>query len=174
MPTSGRRSRTTRTRTSSCCAPPATTTRSRRCDFGEIHVFVGSGYASSCGAALRAIWPRRASASRQRPELLKHGPAAVVWAILDKVVDDYEPVVDGIEDDIEEVETEVFDTTASARPQRIYFLKREVIEFHRAVSPLLAPLEAIERGAFDQIDEELRRYFRDVADHARRVDEMVD
>ena len=57
--------------------------------------------------------------------------------------------------------------------QRIYFLKREVIEFHRAVSPLLVPLEALERGAYVDVDEQLRRYFRDVADHARRVDEQV-
>ena len=57
--------------------------------------------------------------------------------------------------------------------QRIYFLKREVIEFHHATSPLLSPLESLERGAFPNMDEQLRRYFRDVADHARRVNEQV-
>ena len=95
-----------------------------------------------------------------------------MWAILDKVVDDYAPVVAGIEDDIEEVEEEIFQARKDST-QRIYFLKREVIEFHRAVSPLLVPLEALERGAYTDVDEQLRRYFRDVADHARRVDEMV-
>ena len=70
-----------------------------------------------------------------------------MWAILDKVVDDYAPVVAGIEDDIEEVEDEIFEEHRDAT-QRIYFLKREVIEFHRAVSPLLVPLEALERGAY--------------------------
>ena len=65
-------------------------------------------------------------------------------------------------------------TTISPAPTaRIYNLKREVIEFHRAVYPLLGPLEALERGAYQQIPEELRRYFRDVHDHARRVDEIV-
>ena len=101
------------------------------------------------------------------------GPAAAVWAILDKVVDDYAPVTDGIDDDIEEVETDVFDDDKPAPTARIYHLKREVIEFHRAVYPLLGPLEALERGAYERIPEELRRYFRDVHDHARRTDEIV-
>ena len=101
------------------------------------------------------------------------GAAAAVWAILDKVVDDYMPVTDGIDDDIEEVETDVFDDASPAPTARIYRLKREVIEFHRAVYPLLGPLEALERGAYERIPEELRRYFRDVHDHARRTDELV-
>jgi magnesium transporter len=95
-----------------------------------------------------------------------------VWAIFDKGVDDYRPVVDGIENDLEEVEDEIFSRRGNPT-QRIYFLKREVVEFHRAVSPLLGPLEALERGAFPQIDPKLRSFFRDVADHARRVDETV-
>jgi magnesium transporter len=105
--------------------------------------------------------------------LLRMGPAAVVWAVTDKVVDDYDPVVDGIEDDIEEVEVEVFNDDQPAPTQRIYSLKREVVEFHRAIGPLLAPLSAIEGGSYDRIPEELRRYFRDIYDHARRADEQV-
>ena len=141
--------------------------------FGEIDVFIGPGYIVHVrhgeGSGLRGARERL----QDRPDLLKEGPAAVVWAILDQVVDDYMPVVQGIDDDIEEVEASVFDPEAPAPTQRIYFLKREVIEFHRAVWPLLAPLESIERGAFPQIGEQLRRFLRDVADHARRVDETV-
>ena len=83
------------------------------------------------------------------------------------------PVVEGIDDDIEEVEGDVFDDDNPAPTQRIYRLKREVIEFHRAVWPLLTPLDALQRGAYEGIPEELRRFFRDVQDHARRVDEQV-
>jgi magnesium transporter len=140
-------------------------------EFGEIHLFLARRY---------AIAIRRGEASELRParmrlersELLRHGPGAVAWAVLDKVVDDYEPVVEGIDTDIQEVEQDVF-ARGDDSTQRIYFLKREVIEFHRAAAPLLPPLEALERGAFPQVDEELRRYFRDIADHARRVDERV-
>ena len=92
--------------------------------------------------------------------------------MLDKVVDDYLPVVEGIDNDIQEVEQDIF-AGGDDSTERIYFLKREVIEFHRAVAPLLPPLEALERGAYPQIDRDLRRYFRDVADHTRRVEERI-
>jgi magnesium transporter len=141
-------------------------------EFGEIHLFIGPGYviairhgeASELGLARRRL--------EERPDLLRMGPASAVWAILDKVVDDYRPVVEGIENDIEEVEEEIFRRRGDPT-QRIYFLKREVIEFHRAVAPLLGPLEGLERGAFPQVAPKLQSFFRDVADHARRVDESV-
>jgi magnesium transporter len=141
-------------------------------DFGEIDVFVGEGYVITVrhGEASELHEARRQLEARQ--ELLEVGPAAVVWAIIDKVVDDYAPVVDGIDNDISEVEQAIFGDGADST-QRIYFLKREVIEFHRAVAPLLAPLEGIQYGARPQIPDELRNYFRDIHDHARRVDETV-
>jgi magnesium transporter len=108
-----------------------------------------------------------------RPDLLRLGAASAVWAVLDKVVDDYIPVVNAIEDDIEEVEKDVFNDDVPAPTARIYNLKREVIEFHRAVWPLLRPLQDLEQGRYERVGDELRSYFRDVADHARRVDEQV-
>jgi magnesium transporter len=141
-------------------------------EFGEIHLFLGPGYVIAVrhGAASELAPARQRLEAR--PDLLREGPAAAVWAILDKVVDDYLPVVEGIENDIEEVEEEIF-TRQGEPTARIYFLKREVIEFHRAVAPLLTPLEQLERGAFPQYGPELQSFFRDVADHARRVDEQV-
>jgi magnesium transporter len=144
-----------------------------RVHFGEVHLFAARNYViavrhgegSELGPARKRL--------EERPELLKQGPASVVWAVLDKIVDDYYPVVQGIEDDIEEVEAQVFDESEQPT-QRIYFLKREVIEFHRAVGPLLVPLETLETGGISRaIDDELRRFFRDVADHARRIDDQV-
>jgi magnesium transporter len=141
--------------------------------FGEIHVFAGPGYVITVRHGPGSELASARARLEQRPDLLKLGAASAVWAILDKVVDDYLPVVEGIEDDIEEVETDVFDDDRPAPTQRIYKLKREVIEFHRAVSPLLNPLESLEVGAFARVPDELRRFFRDVHDHARRVDEQV-
>jgi magnesium transporter len=141
--------------------------------FGEIHVFAGPGYVITVrhgpGSELASARQRLEA----RSDLLQLGPASAVWAVVDKVVDDYLPVVDAIEDDIEEVEGEVFDDDIPAPTARIYHLKREVIEFHRAVGPLLAPLGGLEQGAFPVVPDELRRFFRDVGDHARRVDEQV-
>ena len=141
-------------------------------EFGEIHLFVGSDYV----IAVRHGEASELVTARKRLEdtdgLVGAGPGAVVWAIVDKVVDDYLPVVEGIDNDIGEVEEEIFGDRSDAT-QRIYFLKREVIEFHRAVRPLLAPLESLQYGAQPGVSEELRRYFRDVHDHARRIDEQV-
>jgi len=141
--------------------------------FGEIHIFAARQYVIHVrhGEASGLVGARKRLEGR--PELLRQGPASVVWAILDQVVDDYQPVVQGIEDDIEEVEGQVFGE-GDQPTERIYFLKREVIEFHRAVGPLLVPLEILESGGLTAaIDDELRRFFRDVADHARRTDEQV-
>jgi magnesium transporter len=141
--------------------------------FGEIHVFAGPGYVITVrhgpGSELHTARERLEA----RPDLVELGASSAIWAVLDKVVDDYIPVVDAIEDDIEEVEKDVFDDDIPAPTARIYHLKREVIEFHRAVWPLLNPLETLEQGGFERVPEELRSFFRDVADHARRVDEQV-
>jgi magnesium transporter len=141
--------------------------------FGEIHLFAGAGYVITVrhgpGSELASARQRLEA----RPDLLRLGAASAVWAVVDKVVDDYIPVVDAMEDDIEEVEKDVFDDAVPAPTARIYHLKREVIEFHRAVWPLLAPLESLEAGAYQRVPEELRSFFRDVADHAKRVDEQV-
>jgi magnesium transporter len=140
-------------------------------EFGEIHIFLGSGYAIVVrhGAASDLRGARKRL--EDRPELLAEGPGAVAWAVVDKVVDDYMPVVDGIENDISEVEEDIFRGQGEST-ERIYFLKREVISFHHAVYPLLVPLETLERGAYP-VGENVRRYLRDVADHARRVNEQV-
>ena len=142
-------------------------------DFGEINVFLGRGYAIAVrhGAASELAPARRRLEAR--PELIEVGPAAAAWAILDKVVDDYEPVAAGIDNDITEVENEVFAERDVDATQRIYFLRREVIEFHRAVQPLVGPLESLESGVVIDLDDQIRRYFRDVADHARRIDEQL-
>lgn len=144
-----------------------------RVDFGEIHMFVGPDYlivvrhgeASELQTARRRL--------EARPDLLRLGPAAAVWAVLDKVVDDYRPVVEGLENDIDEVEEAVFALEAEPPTERTYFLKREVIEFHHAVGPLLSPLEALERGAFPRMEPALKTYFRDVNDHVKRVNETI-
>ena len=100
-------------------------------EFGEIHLFISRHYAITVrhGEASGLHAARR---RLEETELLDAGSAAVAWAVLDKVVDDYRPVVEGIDNDIVEVEQEIFARGADST-QRIYFLKREVIEFHRAV-----------------------------------------
>jgi magnesium transporter len=145
---------------------------SEEVEFGEISVFlsprfvitVRQGAASDLhGARLRL---------EQRPALLEEGSGAVLWAILDKVVDDYAPVVEGLERDIDDVEKTVFSGT-TAPTQRIYHLRREVSDFYRAVHPLLNPVDALERGQLPHVTPALRQYFRDISDHLKLVNEEV-
>lgn len=134
--------------------------------FGEVHIFLGAGF---------VIVVRHGDAevrAHVRPELLKHGPAAVVWGVLDAIVDDLEPVVEEIENDIERIEREVFSRRVDAT-ERIYELKQQVNHLYRAVHPLLIPLEAMENGAFRDVSPALGRYFRDAADHVRRLHEEI-
>jgi magnesium transporter len=141
-------------------------------EFGEIHIFAGPGYAITVRHGSASELSTARQRLEARPELLAEGPVAAVWAVLDKVVDDYEPVVDGLGEDIEDVEVRVFEGRGD-QTERIYLLKREVIEFFRAVHPLLVPLAAIERGADPRVSETMQRYFRDVNDHAKLVHDEV-
>ncbi len=141
--------------------------------FGEIHLFLGNGYVIAVRHGDASELQSARKRLEARPDLLRIGPVAAAWAIVDKVVDDYAPVAEGIEDDIEEVEADVFNDDIPAPTQRIYFLKREVIEFYRALFPLLAPLDALEAGAYAETPDELKHFFRDVSDHVKRIVEQV-
>ncbi|WP_172385396.1 magnesium and cobalt transport protein CorA [Streptomyces sp. MNP-20] len=143
-------------------------------DFGELHVFVGPDFLITVrhGAApdLSAVRHRM----EDDPELLRLGPEAVLYAILDAVVDGYAPVVAGVQNDIDEIETEVF-SGAPEVSRRIYELAREMVEFQRATRPLVGMLHALMAGfAKYGTDEELQRYLRDVADHVTHTSERVD
>jgi magnesium transporter len=140
-------------------------------EFGEIHVFAGPTFVVTVRRGRASELGRVRKELESRPHLLRRGPLAVVHAIVDRVVDDYVPVVLGIENDIDEIESEVFSGESSDVSRRIYELTREVIAFRRATEPLpdvLAQLiEATE-------DEEEKAYLRDVQDHAIRVYERAD
>ena len=143
-------------------------------DFGELHVFVGPKFVLTVrhGQAPDLAAVRRRM--EDDPELLRRGPEAVLYAILDRVVDGYAPVVAGLQTDIDEIETEVFGGDPKVT-RRIYELSQEVIDFQRAARPLLDILQGLTAG-FEKYgtDEELRRYLGDVADHATTVAERVD
>jgi magnesium transporter len=146
---------------------------SREATFGELNLFLGTGYVIAVRHGEAGDPAReRQNLERSYPELLKSGPAAVVWGILDAIVDDYRPVVAELELDIEEIEEGIFERSEDLT-ERIYVLKREINDVYRAIHPLVNPLEGIERGAFAGMDPALRRYFRDILDHIRHDQEEV-
>src|SRR3954471_24151954 len=140
-------------------------------EFGEVSIFVGPGFIISVRQGITDLHGARLRLEAH-PKLLEEGPSSVLWAILDKIVDDYAPVVEGLESDIEEVEHTVF-AGAHAPTQRIYLLRREVTDFYRAVHPLLGPAAAITQGGVLAISDGLRQYFRDVDDHLKLVNEEI-
>ena len=145
-----------------------------RVEIGELHLFAGPDFVVTIRRSESpdlGLVRRRLEA---QPELLRLGPEAVMHAVLDQVVDDYSPVLAGIDGDLDEIESEVFGGDVEVS-RRIYKLGREVIEFHRAVAPLEGMCELL-RSGFDQhqVDLELQRLLRDVADHAVRINERVE
>ncbi|PPF84106.1 transporter [Subtercola sp. Z020] len=143
-------------------------------EFGELHLFVGPNFVVS----VRHSASPDLSVVRRRmesdPKLLSHGPTAALYGIMDAVVDQYAPVVAGLETDIDEIEAQVFEGDPAVS-RRIYELSQEVLDFQRATLPLTGMLETI-RSTFekDEAGLELRRAFRDVADHVAVVNERVD
>jgi magnesium transporter len=138
--------------------------------FSEIQLFAGDTFVITVrhGEA-SALGPVRQELERE-PELLAVGPVAVVHAILDRVVDDYQPVLDGLDQDIHEIEETVFSPDRNNPAERIYKLKRQVLDMYRSVEPLIEPLERLQSGVhpFGRTDIDLGPYFRDVHDHLRR------
>jgi magnesium transporter len=141
---------------------------------GEILIFLGRDYvitvrhgeASELGGVRRQL--------EDTPELLQHGPGAVLHAIVDRVVDDYAPAIAGLGEDIDQVEDQVFSGARANPAERIYKLKREVLQFEHAVGPLVDPVDRLARGKYGVIHPEVRTYFRDVNDHLLRAHDQLE
>jgi magnesium transporter len=141
---------------------------------GEILIFLGHdfiitvrhGEASELGGVRRSL--------EDQPELLQHGPGAVLHAIVDRVVDDYGPAIAGLGEDIDQVEDQVFSEVRTSAAERIYKLKREVLQFAHAVGPLVDPVDRLARGKYQVIHPEVRTYFRDVNDHLLRAHDQLE
>jgi magnesium transporter len=143
-------------------------------EFGEVHLFLGPNFAITVRHSESPDLSRVRRRLESDPALLAKGTEAVLYAILDAVVDGYSPVVAGLANDIDEIETEVFRGDPGVS-RRIYELSQEVLDFQRAAQPLSGILAAIMAG-FDKygVEEELRSYLRDVADHVVQVIERVE
>jgi magnesium transporter len=140
---------------------------------GEIQVFIGEGFIITVRHGETKLHEVRLELE-QSPEFLRLGPGAALHAIIDRVVDDYGPVVEALDRDVRNLEAEVFSERRGDLTQRIYGLKREVLELYDAVAPLNEPLERLERLTFPLIPKKLWPYFRDVKDHVLRYVREVD
>jgi magnesium transporter len=136
----------------------------------EVNIFLGANYLLTVRHGGPSLKDARKSAEKMI-EPLSHGPTAALYSVVDSIVDHYENVAAELEVDVQEVETSVFSLQRTSDSTRIYRLKRETLEFRRAVLPLKEPLN---RFAMSATPEDARPYFRDIADHLARAAEAID
>jgi magnesium transporter len=143
-------------------------------ELGELLVFLGDDYIITVRHGEASSMAPVREALEADPDHLRRGPGAVLHAILDRVVDDYVPAINGLETDIDEVEDELFSGERTNPAERIYRLQREVLQFRKATAPLVEPIERLAEGHYTQIHPEIRDYFRDVNDHLIRTRDQLD
>jgi len=141
---------------------------------GEINLFVGSDFVISVRHGRGGGLHRARLDLEARQAVLAHGPSAVIYAVCDQIVDDYEQVCDSLVEDVDEVEISVFSEDRTNDSARIYVLKRELAEVRRAVLPLRDPINRFATGGVHGIDREAAPYFRDVGDHLSRCADTID
>jgi magnesium transporter len=141
---------------------------------GQISVFVGDRYVVTARHGEGGELATARADLEERAQVLGHGPAAVLWAICDAVVDGYDTVANAVEVDVDEVEASVFSPERTSDAERIYRLKREVLEMRRAILPLREPMDRFAHGRISGVNRNAAPYFRDVADHLVRIAEQTE
>jgi magnesium transporter len=145
-----------------------------RVEFGELHAFVGADYIITVRHAESPDLAEVRKRMESDPALLAKGPLAVLYAILDQVVDEYSPVINGLENDIDEIEDQLFNGDQEVS-KRIYQLSNEVMAFQRATHPLSEVLDNLLHAlAEHDADVQLRENLRDVHDHVLRIVDRAD
>jgi magnesium transporter len=155
------------------CPHEQLTTSSEVVETGEVMVFVGPEFVVTVRHGDHSALGKVRQSLEDNPEHLANGPSAVLHAIADRVVDDYLAAVDELQDDIDEIEISVFSARGARNVERVYHLKREVLELKRAVAPLAGPLRQLSERPIRLVSQEIREYFRDVEDHLTRVRDQV-
>jgi magnesium transporter len=140
---------------------------------GEIMMFLGADFIVTVRHGSHSQLTGVRAGLEADPEQLAIGPAAVMHAIADRIVDEYLTVVEAVEDDIDEMENSVFTTEKPVDIEQIYLLKREILGLRRAVAPLAPALRALSGTPHPLVPAEIREYFRDVEDHLSVVSERV-
>jgi len=141
---------------------------------GELLVFCGPDYVITVRHGEAGSLAGAREALEADPERMRCGPSAALHAIIDTVVDDYAPAIDGLQNDVDELEEELFSPRRVNVAERIYRLQRETLQFRRAVAPLVDPMDRLARGHYAHVDEGVRDYFRDVQDHLIRARDLLD
>ncbi len=142
-------------------------------DTGEVMVFLGEHFVLTVRHGAHGGLSELRHRLEQQPDLLCLGPSAVLYAVADLVVDHYVEVAQAMEEDVDELEASVFSPERTDDSQRLYQLKRELMQLRRAVTPLDLPMQVLTDRQGDVVPKEMRSYFRDVQDHVLRVRDQI-
>lgn len=138
--------------------------------YGETHIFVGSNYVVTIRHGSARGHTQLRAQLEASPQQLKHGPDFILHGVLDFIVDGYIPIIDAIEDKVLEMEQVALDSFLSRDDiTRLFLLRRELLKFSRILGPMEEVSAKLQSLDLPCIDREVRPYFRDVADHVRRV-----
>ncbi len=144
-------------------------------DFGETHFFVGHNFIVTIRHGSSLSYKDVRARCENTPELLSKGPSFALYAVMDSIVDQYFPVIETLEQKLVEVEEEIFGRKPTrGTTQRIYELKRAVLEVKRVITPMIDICNRLMRFDIKRVPEDTRPYFRDVYDHVLRINEMLD
>ena len=143
---------------------------------GELDVFVGKNYVLSVRNRAEQGFSNVRTRSEREPHLLKHGAAFVLYALMDTVVDRYFPVLDALEDQLEQVEERIFDdkTPGRANIEALYAIKQKLMILKHAVEPLYEAVGRLYGGRVPAVCAYTQEYFRDIADHLQRINQSID
>ena len=149
--------------------------QSQKIEFGETHFFMGKNFLVTVRHGSTLSYTEVRARCERMPHLLCKGPAFAMYAVMDSIVDQYFPVIEMLEHQLEKMEEKVFaEKYRRETTEEIYDMKRQLLDVKRAVSPLIDICNKLMRFDLSIIDEETRPYFRDVYDHSVRINEMVD
>ena len=144
-------------------------------EFGETSIFFGPRYLLTVrhGASM-PFAPARARCE-DNPDLMRLGPSYALYAVLDATVDNFFPIVEEFQEELNALEKDIFAETYSRDTViRLYDLKRDLTRLRLAVSPLQDMLNQLMRSHPTLVPKEVVVYLRDVHDHVVRVNEAVD
>jgi magnesium transporter len=142
-------------------------------EVGDLLVFLGCRFVVTVRHGSGIDIPSLRKEMERDPLRLKSGPGEVLYALLDRIVDDYASALAAMEEDIDEVQDRVFSTAGQEHSQRIFMLKREVLSFRQAVVPLREPVAELAVRELAAVPEAMRPYFRDVEDHLLRMTDQL-
>ena len=146
-----------------------------RIAFGETHLFVGKGYVVSVRHGASVSYTRVRERCESCPTVLSRGEDYILYAILDFVVDNYAPVLEAINDEVDTIEDSILNKTLKHDAiDRLYMLRRDLLRLRNAAVPLLDVCQRLEHADVLPVDASMQPLFRDVTDHVRRVKEEID